>query len=368
MKPRILFIAPFPPPVHGSAVVSEQIRVSAIVNSRFNCSFVNLSTSRGIAEVGSFAPVKILRFIGIFLQALHLLIWHHYDICYLAITCYGKSFLKDAPFVLLCKLFGNRIVIHQHNKGMADYVDRWPYRWLMPLVYRNSEVILLSWRLYPDIEKIVDRSQVVICPNGISDDHGTLQSENRRQDNRPRLLFLGNLLRTKGVLVLLDALKVLADSGLDFSCDIVGAPTREISSDCLINEIEQRNLASIVSYHGKKTGGEKNAYLQKADIFVSPTYNDCFPLVLLEAMQFSLPIVTTDEGGIPDIVEAGLNGFICPKRQAEPLATRIGELLSDAKRREKMGREGRKRFEERFRQDIFENRIADILSEAINSR
>lgn len=87
--------------------------------------------------------------------------------CYLAITCHVLGFLKDAPFVQLCKLFGRKVVIHQHNKGMSGCIERWPYRWLIPYIYKRTRVILLSWYLYPDIEKAVRREQVVICPNGI---------------------------------------------------------------------------------------------------------------------------------------------------------------------------------------------------------
>ena len=364
MKPRILFIAPFPPPVHGSAVVSSQIRESAIINSQFDCTFVNLSTSRGIEEVGHFAPAKIFRFLGTFLSVLHQLIWRRFDLCYLAITCYGKSFLKDAPFVLLCKLFGRKVIIHQHNKGMAGYVDKRPYRWLLPLVYRNTRVILLSWRLYPDIAKIVSRSQVVVCPNGMPDVPGALQRNESGQDNRPRLLFLSNLMKSKGVLLLLDALKDLTESGLEFRCDIVGAETSEITSSGLAREIEARCLSSFVQYHGKKTGEEKDGFFRGADVFVLPTSNDCFSLVLLEAMRFGLPVVTTDEGGIPDMVVDGVNGFICPKDRTEPLAECLKELLTDTALREKMGREGRKRFEEMFVLSIFEERMAGILMEA----
>jgi hypothetical protein len=105
--------------------------------------------------------------VGAYLTLLWKLLTRRYDLCYLAITCHGVGFLKDAPFVLLCKLFRRRVMIHQHNKGMIRYVERWPYRWLLPLVYRNARVMLLSWYLYPDISRVVKREQVVVCANGI---------------------------------------------------------------------------------------------------------------------------------------------------------------------------------------------------------
>ena len=103
---HILFIVPLPPPVHGSAVVSRQIRDSERINALFDCDFINLSTSRSIQEINKFRPKKILRSLGALCQTCWKLATRRYDLCYLAITCHGRGFLKDFPFVMLCKLLG----------------------------------------------------------------------------------------------------------------------------------------------------------------------------------------------------------------------------------------------------------------------
>lgn len=170
-RQRVLFIMPLPPPVHGSSMMCQHIVDSERINAAFDCRYVNLSTSRSSAEPYNFSPLllvkKALRFAGSLARTLGELVFHHPQTCYLAITCHGVGFLKDAPFVLLCKLFRCRIIIHQHNKGMAAYARRPLYHFLLRLVYRGATVILLSWRLYDDVAQIVDKEQVVICPNGI---------------------------------------------------------------------------------------------------------------------------------------------------------------------------------------------------------
>ena len=230
--PHVLFIATFPPPVHGSAMVSQQIKDSKLINETFDGDYVNLGTSRMMSEIGKgglwLNAKKLCRFAGAFFRTFGLLLTRRYSLCYCAITCHGTGFLKDAPFVLLCKLFCRKIVIHQHNKGMANDVDRPIYRWLLPLVYRNVKVILLSWHLYPDIERIVRKEDVLICPNGIKP---TADPDFKREPNKiPHILFLSNLLIDKGVLVLLDALKILKDKGYSFVCDFVGSETKDEST------------------------------------------------------------------------------------------------------------------------------------------
>ena len=160
-----------PPPVHGAAMVSRQIQQSARINNSFRCQYVNLSASRSADEVTNYSPLMVTKKLFLFCCALmktlkHLLCFRP-DTCYITLTCHDIPFLKDAPFVLLCKLFGCKIIIHQHNKGMSACAEKFPYNFLLPLVYKNATVILLSELLYNDISTVVQHNQVEICPNGI---------------------------------------------------------------------------------------------------------------------------------------------------------------------------------------------------------
>lgn len=358
MKKKILFIATFPPPIHGSAVMSQYIKDSKLINDTFDCDYINLSTSRNIDEIGKSHLIKLWRLLAALISLLCKLMSRRYDLCYLAITCHGVGFLKDVPFVLLCKMFNKRIVIHQHNKGMSKDVDRWPYNRLLPLTYENVKVILLSHRLYPDIEKVVPKKNVYICPNGIPNDTSI---EKIREENIPHLLFLSNLMVSKGVFVLLDALKIVSDRGVDFRCDIVGSESKEISRQRLSDEIIIRGLRSKITYHGRKTGEEKKQRLMNADVLIHPTLDDCFPLVLIEAMQYGLPIVTTDEGGIPDMVENGNNGLICEKNNPESLALCLEYLLNDESIRKRMGESGYEKYRNEYTLEGFEKKLISIL-------
>ena len=428
---RILFITPLPPPVHGSAMVSQCIKDSELIRGEFDCDFVNLSTSRRMDEIGKGGAKKLLRFAGSFFLLFYKLLLHRYDLCYLAITCHGLGFLKDAPFVLLCKLFGRRIVIHQHNKGMNGCIDRWPYRWLIPYIYKHARVILLSWHLYPDIAQAVKREQVMICANGIaaeqqvncdgsqvnapcavnvalprlnaaeqqvnSDESQVNVAEQRLKDSQSQgddspatplrltsssaainrseaasltahrspltvnLLFLSNLIPSKGVYVLLDACKILKDRGLSFQCNFVGGESKEMDRRAFEEAVKERGLEGRVLYHGPKYGEEKEQYWRMADVFVQPTYEDCFPLTILEAMQHGLPVVSTDEGAVPDMVADGENGFICRRKDVEGLAMALERLLQDEALRHRMGAEGYRIYQEKFTLQCFERRFVECL-------
>ena len=370
-KPKILFITPLPPPIHGSAMVSRCIQESKVLQDAFQMDFINLSTSRRMDEIGKTSLTKAFRFVGAFFRLVGKLMTRRYDCCYLAITCHDIGFLKDAPFVWLCKLFRRRVVIHQHNKGMAKDVHRIPYRWLLPMTYRNTSVILLSWRLYPDVEEVVRKEQVRICANGIASldasDVSFIETiEGRKNHGSIHILFLSNLLISKGVFILLEACKVLKEKGYTFVCDFVGSETQEISRSRFEEEVHRLKLQDCVTFHGPQYGNEKLGFFHRADLFVQPTFDDCFPLTILEAMACGLPVVATDEGAIPDMVIESETGLFCKRENVYSLVNAIEKLLKDNELRKQMGDKSRLVYKERFTLHAFEIRLRDVLSNTLN--
>lgn len=358
---RILFITPLPPPVHGSSMMSMYIKNSKLINDNAKCDYINLSTSRSMDEIQKFSLKKIFRFLYSYLKTLFYLVTRKYNTCYLATSCFGIPFLKDAPFVLMCKFFCKNIIIHFHNKGMKAYSSKPFYRWIYKLVYKNTTVILLSELLYDDVKEIIKKEQVKICPNGIPENGENKVIE--KNNITPNILFLSNLIESKGVLCLLDACKILKDKNFKFTCNLVGGETKEISINRINEEINRRNLGNYVFYKGRAYGIEKEKYYNQADIFVFPTYyaQECFPVVLLEAMQHRLPCVSSYEGAIPEIIKEGYNGLLCNPHNFELLANCLETLINNKENRLKMGENSLSLYKEKYKLTDFENNLNLIL-------
>ena len=368
MKPKILFIMHMPPPVHGAAMVGQYIHDSKLINGEFESHYINLTTAKNLQDIGKVGMRKLFDFFKLLRKIRHEVKVVKPQLVYVTPNACGGAFYKDFVVVQMLKRLGCQVVVHYHNKGVVTRQDRRLDNALYRRFFKDIKVILLSECLYDDVKKYVKRDDVFVCGNGIPS--ASIESfvsapfdAASPEDKIPHLLFLSNLLISKGVVVLLDALKILKEKGSCFTCDFVGGETVEMDATMFQNEVTKRGLEDMVVYHGRKYGKDKEAFLNGADIFVFPTFyhNECFPLVLLEAMEHGLPCISTTEWGIPGIVDDGKTGYLVPIHDAVALADKIEMFIRDTDLRHKMGSAGREKFEREFTLEVFEKRMVEIL-------
>lgn len=360
MKLKILFIMHMPPPVHGAAMMGKYIYESKLINDKFECHYINLTTAKSLQDIGKGGIKKLWKFICLLTKIVKSLVGIHPQMVYVTPNSHGGPFYKDFVVVELIKLLGYKVIVHYHNKGVATCQDKWLDDKLYRIFFKNIKVILLADALYQDVEKYVKRENVFICPNGIPTSLD-VEPASERKNLVPQLLFLSNLLVDKGVLVLLDALKILKQKGYSFVCNFVGGETAEIDAVRFAEEAEKRGLNDMAIYLGKKYGVEKNEEYRKSDIFVFPSLNEAFPLVNLEAMEFKLPIVASDVGGVTAEVQDGVNGFICEPGNTDAFVESISKLLDDSDLRKRMGEMGYKKFLDEFTIKKFEEGMVETL-------
>lgn len=370
MKSKILFIMHMPPPVHGAAMMGKYIHDSKIVNETFECKYINPTTAVNLEDIGKVRVRKLKDFYVLLSDIRKVVKEFRPNLVYLTANACGGAFYKDFIILEMLKRLRCRMVVHYHNKGVSTRQDKWLDHLLYRRFFKGIKVILLAETLYKDVEKYVKREDVEICPNGIPESID-YEPEARKENAVPHILFLSNLIVSKGVIVLLDALRILKEKGYNFVCDFVGGETAEIDATRFTREVEQRGLSDVAVYHGRKYGDEKLAYFDKADIFTFPSYyhNETFGLVNLEAMEHKLPVISTNEGGIPDVVKNGINGLIVDAKSgrisADELAERIAQLIDNPVMREKMGEEGYRMFKSHFTIGKFEHNITNVLKNFI---
>lgn len=368
MKKKILFILHFPPPVHGAAIIGKYIMESEAVRKNFDCDFINLSTTGDIVDIEKFSLNKSLTIAGLYFKVIAALTRKRYDYYYLTINSRGPGWFKEMVIVLFLKLSGKKIIYHYHNKGVAHNQNNFLKNMLYRFQFRNSRAILVSPLLYEDISRYLPREKVYFCTNGIGFnrdiDIESLNSD-RIKKKEPELLFLSNIMHEKGVFTLLDACRILKNKKIPFRSTFIGS-CADISEEEFNNYVKSNGLQGLVFFEGKKTGDEKKQYFERADIFIFPTLNDIFGLVNLEAMQYGLPVISTQEGAIPEIIDDNISGFLVPKEDPEALADRIILLMNNPELRFEMGKRGYMKFRENFSLEHFQQNFLQSMNQIIN--
>jgi glycosyltransferase involved in cell wall biosynthesis len=123
------------------------------------------------------------------------------------------------------------------------------------------------------------------------------------------------------------------------------------------------NLTDKIIWAGFQT--QIPEVLKALDIFVMPSYQENFANILLEAMAMQLPIISTNSGGTPEVLDFGRCGLLVPPRQSEPLAEAVLKYLRDESFRNRMALAARKRAEQVYALDVVLDRLEELYYKSL---
>jgi glycosyltransferase involved in cell wall biosynthesis len=178
----------------------------------------------------------------------------------------------------------------------------------------------------------------------------------------PLILAVGRLITKKAFADLIRACGLIAEHGKSFRCEIIGEGPLENE---LRHQIEQLDLQSRVALSGAKPQLEVRQRLAAANVFVLPSVVDLdggmdnLPTVIMEAMATGLPVVSTDVGGIPEMVVQNETGFLVRPGDAVRLAGAIERVIDDRSLAQKLGEAGYERAQELF---SIEKNVRDLCA------
>jgi teichuronic acid biosynthesis glycosyltransferase TuaC len=251
------------------------------------------------------------------------------------VAAIGLAGLLGVPSVV--KLHGSDINVVSKMAG-----PRRNLKWALP---RANRVVAVSRALADEVVSLgVARERVALVTNGVDqtlfhprDKWAAREALGLTPDGR-RIVYVGRLERTKGVIDLLEAFAQIAPRQPDLSLTLIGDGTARAECEALVSRIgPQASLA------GARPLPEVPLWMGAADLLTLPSWNEGTPNVILEGLACGRPVVASRVGGIPDLITAPALGELVPVKDVVALAgalERVAGSVYDAENIAKQGARG----------------------------
>lgn len=321
---NILFVGTIPPPYHGQAIAFDKAfqymaGTKYLVNQNFETKPAVIKTSHLLIS---------------FFKIWYYLLFKKIDIVYFTCSRSMLGSVKDIVLVYSTKLFGLKVINHLHGARMADFINNMP-RFYRPLVIHmysqiDTSIVLLD-SMRNEFHQFWPNMDIRVIPNFYGEEFDEIHQKSH--DSTIKIVYLSNIIYSKGILDLLDAFYSLSveydNIALIIAGDFMGD---EFYSRQEIKWMFSKKLKELpnASFIGVVSGEAKADLLSQTDIFVLPTFYsmEAFPLSIIEAMRSGNVIVTTKHNYLAEIIQPKMGFLVRPSSSTE-LASCLKSIISD---------------------------------------
>ena len=344
---NVLLVGQTPPPVNGQTTMIQELLDGKYQGIRLH--HVRMTFSRTIGEVGTFQVRKMLMLLTTWAQIVAARWKSRASILYFPPA--GPTLIpviRDIFLLTTTRWMFRFTVFHFHAAGLHEIYPQLPriLRPLYNLAYRNADLAIFTAKSSSAAGVALGAKAISIVPNGIPDTAPDEISFRTLKTECPSILFMGILCEGKGLLTLIEACALLRKAGISFRVVCAGTFDVGTSRKDVDELLAKHGLTQHFEFPGVIRGAAKRQAFIDADIFCFPShyFAESSPVVLIEAMSFHLPIVTTNWRGIPDMVGSSGGAFLVEPKQPELVAEALALLLKDPELRTNMGRKNRAWF------------------------
>lgn len=363
--PGLVLVGSLPPPVDGQSVAFEML-VEGLRRAGIPHEVVDMG------RPGSrFARARWARawdHLAVLPRYLALLRAQPEALVYLTVAQSAPGFLRDVVYGAAAHRGGHRLVLHVHGGNYGGFYASqapWTQRAIRRFLSWADRIVVLGEGLRSMFDFDPDlRDRIAVVPNGLPvEPSAPVEAKRLPPPGEPfRLLFLSNLVESKGFLELVEAVRILVrERKRDVVCDFCGEFRANPADDVRVRSadhaealfraaVERAGIGDRVRYRGVVQGEEKERLLSAAHAFVLPTryVHEGQPISVIEAMAYGCVVIATRFRGIPELVRDGESGWLLEDAAPEGIATAVESCLADPERFERMSRAALERFQSRY--------------------
>jgi len=288
-------------------------------------------------------------------------ILHQFHIFYLGATCVFAKKLLGKPLVTSLMGWDTYDPIHPLPKFLNPYLT---------YVMNNSDVIVSPVKRTLSYIKQVCK-KVKIIPHGVDAarfnaniDGSKYRRKMRVKKDESLVLSVQRLVQRKGTEYLIYAIRFVIEENPKVKFAIIGDGPEKAR---LIELTKKLKIAKNLTFLGFVNSEELPKYYSACDIFVLHSLYEQFGIVLVEAMACGKPVVSTKVGAIPEVVDDGKTGFLVEPKNPKQLAEAILKLANDERLRNRLGKEGRRKVEQKYDWNIIAEKYMNEYKQLIES-
>lgn len=288
------------------------------------------------------------------------------SVIYLSISRSLGGFMKDLPIFLLAFFCGSKVCVHLHGSDFKDFYRSTGIfsRWLVDFCYRRVSVaFVLCDGMQSEFEDIPGISVVTVfnCAQDLSKLNTPVHAEEQMN-----ILYMSNVIRTKGILELIDAVKLFHSEHGRISLKIAG----DFVGDELMTATEIRTVffellsgAEFISYEGIVKGSKKDQLFEWANIVALPSYyrTEAQPLVLIEAMSCGRFVLSSAFKYIPEFIADKENGILLTSVTKDNLLVALKDIYSGSANYAQVCENNREYYKNNFTESVHCERILNSI-------
>lgn len=364
MKRHLLVIGPVPPPIHGESLAMKHLIDSKEVQNAFRLTVVNTNRKQ-TTKGGSFSFAKLFQDMGIIFRIRRIVREDAVAIMYLSLSQTKLGLIRDALLIRLAGKRAGRVIAHLHGNNLRNILvtmNPLMKRLVTPALTSIESGIVLSRNLAFNFMGLPGHIEIV--PNGIDSAYFTDQEiesarNNPANESRFHILYLSNLIETKGFAQLILAVMDLLKKGYPVTLWLAGQIYDQPLFDRMMDQAGAAGYNEKIVYLGTVTGMRKKQLLRDADVMVLPTTYpiEGQPISIIEGMASGLPIISSVQGAIPELIEG--NGIALKEINRNSLAQAIIRLMADRNLYRHLSQESRRHF---LKQYTLEHYIGGLIA------
>ena len=376
MPDAVHVIGRFPPPIDGQTLATA--RLAGLLKDRYDVRTASTSFPEpdGVQVEVTFQPERIAHYARV-LPRLRQSLGRapQAPVLWASVSPAPLGHLRDVLLTLPALRRGQPLYAVLH-RSTFERLFRHPLTALTArlLVRRVRRFVFLSPPLAEACAPFIPPEQRTVIPNTIDDavlcTDAEVQAKQARRPGALRLLFLSNLIRSKGYVDVLDAVALLRARGMAIEATFAGRWSDAAEEAAFRARIERHGLHDVVRAAGpvQDRAGGKALHLA-ADLFLLPTYYpvEAQPLAILEALNAGTPVIATAHAGIPHMVREGANALLVPPRTPEAIAAAVAQL-AEPERWHRFSVAARRHFLDTFSPDAVRAQWVALLEEGERRR